>query len=233
MTRPEISTRNITRQGTGLVPRRKVLKGAAWSVPVIAAAAASPARAASTNQCADPPVEVRADSLAWNDGAGGTHAIGIHNGRPVFGPSQSLFADLRLTNEGTTTITGFQTTFSLTKGSYTPGSVKAYWVRSDGTSVPANLPEPVYTDPSAPHLDQFAFSYFAVPTPPGVTQTFRLTWKAAASTGGQYIDSGLYGIGQARSVNCNGVDVLRTILNEKNRANNDAYVRNPFYVRAP
>lgn len=215
------------------IARRTIVKGAAWAVPVIVVAAGSPSAAASEDLCADPPVEVRADALAWNDYANGTNAVGTYQGRPVYGANQPLFADLTLTNEGTTTITGFQVTFTLAKGSYDPTSVNIEWVRPDGTTVPADVVHPTYTPSDAPHLDGLPVSFFTIPTTPGESRVFRITWQTAASTGGTPIDSGIYGIGQARSVDCNGNDVARSIADELNPSNNDAYVSNPFWVSSP
>lgn len=213
------------------ITRRTIVKGAAWSLPVVAVAVAAPRASASVDDCSDVPINVTAVSHAWSDGNGGKDAIGSVNGTHVFKGGQSLFTDFTMQNTGQAVVTGYQYAWTVETNTVDTSSVQVRIRRPDGTWGPLVTPDLVGTDPAATDRTRWIWSFPGIPTSPGSSVVFRVTYKTIASTGGANRLARPYGIGQPRSIDCNGNDVLRTIADEQNPSDNNMYTELPYIVR--
>lgn len=213
--------------------RRALVQSAAWSVPVIVAAASAPLAAASVDACAEQVVEITGVRISWNDGANGNKSSGTHLGLPVYANGVTMFADFTVRNDGAAVVSGFRVIFNLSKGLWAANSLSAVALRPDNTPTPPTEVLPHHVNPATPHLDSIPFDFDGLILQPGESIRFRLHWTTAPSTGGGYIRCGLYGIVNPRTILCNDVHVPRSRSDEPNPTNNDAHPANDFFVRSP
>jgi len=216
--------------------RRTIVKGAAWTVPTIAIAAAAPSAAASTSDpCLDIPLDLEAVSMAWDDTAGGANAIGTYNGAHVYGGDAFLFTDFTMKNNGPQAVAGFQAAWSVETNTINPDltSMVAFLPPSNTPIYPTTSYPPVQ-DPGAADRTTWVFDFYGLNVPAGATIVFRTAYRTAASTGGTYRPAAPYAIAQANSVDCNGNIYAAADLNHPDdTANNGGGVANGYYVLAP
>lgn len=218
------------------ISRRTIVRGAAWSVPVVAAAAAIPLAAASTTDlCAEVPVNVSAVGHAWTDGNGGLDSEAPYNGSHRYLGDKQLTADFRMRNDGPAVVSGFQVAWTIETDSVNTATPTMVAMLPDGTIVQPLSLDVVDTDPDAPHRSRWIWSFDGTVLLPGETILFRTTYRTVATTPTPPRIAGPYAVGQARTVLC-GDGTSRNANDVQfpdDRDNNNATVVNPYYVGIP
>lgn len=223
------STTGTPSETTRGVQRRSIVKGAAWTVPVIAVATAAPAAAASTpTNCSNLITNLHATGNAWNDGANGANASGSHNGWAVYDANSSLFADLYFENNGQTTVTSLTAATSLEMGAHDSTSFTvAYLLLSDGTRIFPTSTIPPYDQDGAGLRWVFTYNFSGITLAPGQTATFRTTYATSNTVRSDYVLSRPYQIAVASGILCEGQSVSVT---ESDTSDNFAQVSTGYYV---
>ncbi|AZS35891.1 hypothetical protein CVS47_00489 [Microbacterium lemovicicum] len=147
----DLVTRNPADAARGL-SRRSVMKGAAWSVPVIVASAAAPMAVASVNNA----------GLAWTSSNTGLLTLGILDSASLVTAQTLVTVPTQLTiTNGSGAISGESATVQITVGRpsgipITVGRARGFGVRQfDGASTPSGSRTATYQ--SAPIVGQFGF----------------------------------------------------------------------------
>lgn len=130
---------NITRDNGTIareVTRRTAVQGAAWSVPIIAAAVAAPLAAASTQ---NPLPDLRI-VLLQNAPTNGQVQYWADNGEPGYHANKQLTHHIQVGNFGAAAATGFTLNLQLHAASYDNGSIEIAtgdgWEFIGGSSTP-------------------------------------------------------------------------------------------------
>ncbi|MWV48098.1 hypothetical protein GRS96_02265 [Rathayibacter sp. VKM Ac-2803] len=209
------------------VGRRTLVKGAAWSVPVVAVAVAAPMAAASnTPTCADQNTNLHASGNGFNDGANGANSSGQHNDWLVFDAGSPLFSDLYLQNTGDTTITRIQAATSLEMNAHdSTAATGGALILSDGTVIGPTTTIPVYQQGGLRWVFTYVFSGFSLA--PGQTATFRTSYTTSSTPRADYIEARPYQVARATEILCAGAPVTPT---ESNAGDNDAQNATGYYV---
>lgn len=223
----------VTNESPG-IHRRTIVKGAAWSLPVIAVAVAAPAATASTTSCVDTPEDASFVNIAWNDYANGSNAIGSHNGSHLYGPNTPLFTDLRLVNNGPSTIASWQSAFTVQTAATNvdPNNVVMSAILPDGTEVPYSAIDEYAVVDNAPERRRFTFSFYNLVVLPGQIVIFRTKYLTAPTTNGNPQVAQPFGVAQPTSILCNGQIIPSSALTHPdNLSDNGGQVTNPYWVQ--
>lgn len=192
------------------------MKGAAWSVPVLAAAVAVPARAASV-----PATPVTADlqmvSIAWmpQGGPGDVPPPGP-DGRPTFTAGSGLFVDVTIRNNGPDPVTGLRCLVSFTYQGHDTSS---------GTPLSPHTPTTGWS--YVTNYDQsglrrvFMFDNPSITLAPGQSTVIRVLYSTTTIPG--HLDQGTR---PYAAVGATGANVT-----DPNLGNNDGFTSNSYNVQ--
>ncbi|MFF0909477.1 hypothetical protein ACFWZW_02170 [Microbacterium enclense] len=152
--------------------RRTILAGAAWSVPAIAVATASPAFAATTTT---KKADIQITSVQWN-AQGGTSAVPAD---ATFNADNGLFVDATVRNNGPDTITGVSVAISLPISAHQLDPSKSHYPEaSDGWSYYTS-----YDDVTVPGNRVVTFRNDSLTLAPSQTATVRIKYWTTSDKG--------------------------------------------------
>lgn len=215
-----------------MVKRRTIAKGAAWTIPVIAIAAAAPAASASAVACPDIPVSLSAVSLIWNDGANGFNRDETHDNEAVYYAERSLLTDYRLINNGPAVIASLQIAWNIQEPTIDQSTVTIQAILPDGTTIKATALQAHGPDPTSPGRVNWIWLFDKLTWAPGETYNFRVSYKTSASTGGQYVEASPFANAAVVTTRCPDGSTRNDWTSPDDPSDNSAIIPNPYEVKA-